>query len=128
VFNVMMAHTKLLLVAVGCSAFLTLVVGSAESAIPLRVLYVGHRPAEFEPVLKTHFAKVESTRREGFKPQSANDFDVVVLDWPQSDLARQERGGVSPLGKREEWSKPTVLVGSAGLNLAVAWKVNGGFG
>ncbi len=127
-FNVMMAHTKLLLVAVGCSAFLTLVVGSAESAIPLRVLYVGHRPAEFEPVLKTHFAKVESTRREGFKPQSANDFDVVVLDWPQSDLARQERGGVSPLGKREEWSKPTVLVGSAGLNLAVAWKVNGGFG
>ena len=127
-FNMMMARTKLLLAAVGCSAFLTLVLRSAESPLPLRVLYVGHRPAEFEPVLKTHFAKVESTRREGFKPQYANDFDVVVLDWPQSDLARLERVGVSPLGKREEWSKPTVLLGSAGLNLAVTWKVNGGSG
>ncbi|HMC28546.1 MAG TPA: hypothetical protein VKM56_12210 [Verrucomicrobiae bacterium] len=124
----MMARTKLLLAAVGCSAFLASFLCSGESTLPLRVLYVGHRPAEFEPVLKTHFAKVESTRREGFKPQYANDFDVVVLDWPQSDLARLERGGVSPLGKRQEWSKPTVLLGSAGLNLAVAWKVNGGSG
>ena len=127
-FKMVMARTKLLLAAVGCSAFLTLVVRSAESTLPLRVLYVGHRPAEFEPVLKTHFAKAESTRREGFKPQSANDFDVVLLDWPQSDLARLERGDVSPLGKREEWSKPTVLLGSAGLNLAIAWKVTGGSG
>ena len=34
----------------------------------------------------------------------------------------------SPLGKREAWHKPTVLLGSAGLNLAVAWKLKGGSG
>ena len=34
----------------------------------------------------------------------------------------------SPLGRRDEWEKPTVLLGSAGLNLAVAWKLKGGSG
>ena len=52
----------------------------------------------------------------------------MLLDWPQSDLERQQRVGTSPLGKRDEWAKPTVLLGSAGLNLAVAWKVYGGSG
>ena len=124
----MMARTKLLLAAVGCSAFLTLVARPSESPLSLRVLYVGHRSMEFEPFLKGHFARVESTPRESFQPQSAKDFDVVLLDWPQSDLARQQRIGTSPLGRREDWSKPTVLLGSAGLNLAVTWKVKGGCG
>jgi hypothetical protein len=78
--------------------------------------------------LKGHFTKVESAPREGFRPQSANDFDVVLLDWPQSDLVREQRAGTCPLGKREDWAKPTVLLGSAGLNLAVAWKIYGGSG
>ena len=124
----MMTRTKILLAVFGCFSCLTWVACPSEAPISLRVLYVGHRTPEFEHCLKAHFAKVESTRREGFKPQYANDFDVVVLDWPQSDLARLERVGVSPLGKREEWSKPTVLLGSAGLNLAVVWKVEGGSG
>jgi len=128
VFKKMMTRTKLLLAFVGCFSFLTLVARASESPISLRVLYVGHRPAEFEPCLKTHFAKVGSTPRESFQPKSAKDFDVVLLDWPQSDLVRQQRDGASPLGKREEWSKPTVLLGSAGLNLAVVWKVKGGSG
>ncbi len=34
----------------------------------------------------------------------------------------------SPLGRREDWEKPTVLLGSTGLNLAVAWKLKGGSG
>ena len=34
----------------------------------------------------------------------------------------------TPLGLRDEWEKPTVLLGSAGLNLAVAWKLKGGSG
>ena len=34
----------------------------------------------------------------------------------------------SPLGRRDEWEKPTVLLGSAGLHLAVAWKLKGGSG
>jgi hypothetical protein len=128
VLKMMMARTNLLLAALGCSAFLTLDARPSESLLSQRVLYIGHRSAEFEPFLKAHFAKVESTPREGFQPQSAKDFDVVLLDWPQSDLARQQRIGTCPLGKREEWAKPTVLLGSAGLNLAVGWKVYGGFG
>ena len=124
----MMTRTKILLAVFGCFSCLTWVARPSEAPISLRVLYVGHRPAEFEPVLKTHFAKVESTPRESFKPRSAKDFDVVLLDWPQSDLDRQQRVDASPLGKREEWAKPTVLLGSAGLNLAVAWKIKGGFG
>ena len=128
VLKMMMGRTKILLAAVGCSALLTLDARPSESALSLRVLYIGHRPSEFEPFLKGHFAKVESTPRESFQPQSAKDFDVVLLDWPQSDLERQQRVGTSPLGKRDEWAKPTVLLGSAGLNLAVAWKVYGGSG
>ena len=123
-----MTQAKLVLVAAGCFSFLTLEAWPSESPVSLRVLYVGHRPAEFEPHLKPHFAKVESVAREGFQPQSARNFDVVLLDWPQSDEVRKLRNGTSPLGKREEWSKPTVLLGSAGLNLAVAWKVIGGSG
>jgi hypothetical protein len=34
----------------------------------------------------------------------------------------------APLGTREDWKKPTVLLGSAGLNLAVSWKLKGGSG
>src|SRR6185436_8371345 len=50
------------------------------------------------------------------------------LDWPQSELSREARIQGAPLGKREEWARPTVLLGSAGLNLAVAWKLKGGSG
>lgn len=94
-----------------------------------KVLYVGHRGAEFESVLKLHFARVESMSRDAFTPAQAAEFDVVLLDWPQGGSAREERNsGVSPLGKREEWTQPTVLLGSAGLNLAVAWELKGGSG
>jgi len=126
--NMMVARTKLLLVALGCFALLTLEARASETSIPLRVLYIGHRSADFAPFLKGHFAKVESTSRENFQPQSAKDYHVVLLDWPQGEIARQQRVGTSPLGKREDWAKPTLLLGSAGLNLAVAWKINGGSG
>ena len=33
-----------------------------------------------------------------------------------------------PLGSREAWDRPTVLLGSAGLNMAIAWKMQGGSG
>ena len=102
---------------------------SAQSTLPQRVLYVGHRGAEFKPLLKRHFAKTQTVPREAFKPAQAKDYDVVLLDWPQSEEARADRLGKScPLGRREEWSKPTVLLGSAGLNLAVVWKLKGGSG
>lgn len=96
--------------------------------MPLKVLYVGHRAGEFVPLLQAHFTKVESVVREQFKPGQADDFDVVLLDWPQSHAMRGAWLDGSPLGKRGEWKKPTVLLGSAGLNLAVAWKLHGGSG
>src|SRR5262245_20103636 len=97
--------------------------------LPQRVLYVGHRAEEFTPLLKKHFTKVDSVSLVAFKPDQANDFDVVVLDWRQSHKNGHDSWdeGV-PLGKREDWRKPTVLLGSAGLNLAVAWKLKGGSG
>ena len=124
----MKAQIKLLLAAVGCFAFLIVNAHPAESPLPLHVLYIGHRASEFVPFLSPHFAKVESTPREGFQPQAAKGFDVVLLDWPQSEVARQEILGPGPLNRREEWSKPTVLLGSARLNLAVVWKVKAGAG
>jgi hypothetical protein len=52
----------------------------------------------------------------------------VLLDWPQSGTMRGNWLDGAPLGNREDWDKPTVLLGSAGLNLAVVWKLKGGSG
>lgn len=98
----------------------------------LKVLYIGDpgsaRAQAFETFLRTHVSQIKISARDRFDPATAARFDVVLLDWPQSDLARQDRPNRSPLGARENWSKPTILLGSAGLNLAVAWKVRGGSG
>jgi hypothetical protein len=97
--------------------------------LPQRVIYIGERASEFEPFLKQHFAKVLVVTRKAFEAAPARDFDVALLDWPQGEEERQTRvAGQSPLGQREAWGKPTVLLGSAGLNLAVAWKLKGGSG
>ena len=101
---------------------------AGEATLPQRVLYVGHRGGDFEPFLKRHFNQAQIVSRNEFKPSAAKDFDVVLLDWPQSEEARASRSGKSPLGMREEWVTPTVLLGSAGLNLAVVWKLKGGSG
>jgi len=99
---------------------------------PLRVAYVGQpgtpRADAFAAFLREHFDAVDVCKR-GDDPAPLQDHDVVLLDWPQGDDARAERqAGGSPLGKREDWHTPTVLLGSAGLNLAGAWSVRGGFG
>lgn len=96
--------------------------------LPQRVLYIGHRPDEFRPFLTNYFAVVETVPLKDFKPSRAKDFDVVLLDWPQSGTTRGAWLDGSPLGNRDDWHKPTVLLGSAGLNLAVAWKLKGGSG
>jgi hypothetical protein len=96
--------------------------------LPQQVLYIGHRANEFEPFLKQHFAGVKCVSREDFRPVQAKDFDVVLLDWPQVITTHFESYRHCPLGERAEWNKPTVLLGSAGLNLAVAWKLKGGAG
>jgi hypothetical protein len=99
----------------------------------LKVMYVGDpdtpRATHFAGFLKHNVGRIEVTARDKFKPSQADEFDVVLLDWPQSDSARDDRKTArSPLGNRDAWSKPTVLLGSAGLNLAVVWKVRGGSG
>src|SRR5262245_7751040 len=98
----------------------------------LTVLYIGDigtsRAQHFTGFLGKNVGRVEAVSRKDFRPADAADFDVVLLDWPQSESAREERQGRSPLGDRATWSKPTVLLGSAGLNLAVVWKVRGGSG
>lgn len=98
----------------------------------LKVLYIGEpdtpRAKHFTGFLAKNVAQVETASRKEFKPADAEAFDVVLLDWPQSQDAREERKGRSPLGDRAAWNKPTVLLGSAGLNVAVVWKVRGGSG
>jgi hypothetical protein len=105
---------------------------AASTLERLNVLYLGEpgssRANDFEPFLREHVGQLQILPRDAFRPAQAEPFDVVVLDWPQSDRARKEREGRGPLGDRAGWTKPTVLLGSAGLNLAVVWKARGGAG
>ena len=118
----------------GIAAALLALTGGARAADleKLKVLYIGEpgtpRAQHFTGFVGKNVAKVETASRKDFKPADADEFDVVLLDWPQSQIAREERAARSPLGGRAAWSKPTVLLGSAGLNLAVVWKVRGGSG
>lgn len=121
---------------------LALTMSSARPAekYNLKVLYVGKadspRAREYVQFLEMHFIRATSASREGFDPAAAADVDVVLLDWPQEPViydARNPQGtgpaGVSvPLGARESWVKPTVLLGSAGERIAAPWKLSGGYG
>src|SRR5262249_46654643 len=93
---------------------------AAGPVLPLRVLYLGNarspRAADYEAFLKWHFRQVTVAEREGFDPAAAKDADVVLLDWSQRDT--DVRKAKSPFGKPEDWHKPTVLLGSAGLLLS----------
>jgi hypothetical protein len=101
----------------------------ADELANLKVLYVGtERASDYVNFLTGKVARIDSMMQSKFKPQDAVPFDVVLLDWPQSQENREMRQLVSPLGARNDWNKPTVLLGSAGLNLAVAWKLKGGIG
>ena len=100
----------------------------ADELAPLKVVYVGERGSDFADFLKGKVGAIQTVPRSEFQPKDAASFDVVLLDWPQSEETREMRKLVSPLGTRQDWAKPTVLLGSAGLNLAVAWKLKGGSG
>lgn len=103
----------------------------------LKVLYIGDHSTErghaFALFLRSHTGTLQAVARDTFKPGDATSFDVVVLDWPQN-ISRFTGNKVEwirptpPLGDRATWTKPTVLLGSAGLNLAAAWEVQGGVG
>ena len=102
---------------------------SAKELRELKVLYVGsERASAYVGFLSGNVAQIEAKSRKSFEVRDAAGFDVVLLDWPQGEETRDMRTLKSPLGRRDEWEKPTVLLGSAGLNLAVAWKLKGGSG
>lgn len=104
--------------------------GASGSPVSLHLLYVGSakssRGEAFAAFLKRHFAGAKVADRQGFDPAAARDADVVLFDWSQSDgdLAKTP----VPLGRFEDWSKPTVLLNSAGLLVAGRWQVIGGAG
>jgi hypothetical protein len=99
----------------------------------LKLLYVGEpansmRARQIAGFLHDKVSEVKAVERRVFTPRQADGFDVVLLDWPQSGNTEAERQKGSPLGPRSGWHKPTVLLGSAGLNMAIVWKVRGGSG
>ena len=113
---------------------------AAHNAAPrLRVAFVGapdtDRGRAFTQLLEQRFGTVQAFDRDGCEPARLQEHDVVVLDWPQGEglgkwFQAPDKGGErrAPLGPREQWRTPVVLIGSAGLNLAASWAVAGGFG
>jgi hypothetical protein len=103
---------------------------AGELKLPLHVLYVGNskspRASEFAGFLKQRCARVTLADRAGFDASRAKEAAVVLLDWSQSETKVEE--AQSPLGRIEDWSKPTVLLGSAGLLMAGRWQIIGGAG
>jgi hypothetical protein len=104
----------------------------AKDLKSLKVLYVGDpdtpRGKSIEELIRPSVSEYAAAKRDTFEPKSAAAYDVVVLDWPQDSANFRIPNFAAPLGKREDWGRPTVLLGSAGLNLAVAWQVRGGSG
>jgi len=104
-------------------------VTAANDRIPLKVLYLGNeeqRRSDFGEFLQNTFVESDAIPHAAFDPESASDFDVVILDWSQREA--NSENAVSPLGDREAWSTPTVLLGSAGHLMAAPWEVAGGSG
>ncbi len=103
----------------------------------LRVAFVGdlqgERGADFVAFLKKHYARVDAVERSTCTPERLRLADVVVLDWPQAEgvmawLDDKKAERRVPLGELARWDRPTVLIGSAGLNLAAAWSLPGSQG
>jgi len=114
-----------------CFSLLGLVARGAEK-VPLDVLYIGEVSSErgraFKDFLEQHFQSVRTAPIIESDSVDAGDVDVVLLDWAQNGTDFGMPKSTSPLGKREQWSKPTVLMNSAGLLMAMRWNLIGGGG
>lgn len=91
------------------------------------------RQQAFVDFLSARFAKVSHVEVAGLDAQALAGVDVVLLDWDQQAGVMKWFGDdavvpASPLGARADWRTPTVLLGSAGLNVAATWNVRGGSG
>jgi hypothetical protein len=111
--------------------FVTAAAAQGRQPLPLRVLYLGNegspRAQSYLAFLREHFSEARAAARDaGADPGHA---DVVLLDWAQSDVDLQAMASIrSPLGPRQAWATPTVLLGSAGLLLAGPWELIGSYG
>jgi len=117
-------------------AFGLLAALAAPDRHPLRVLVLckakDARGEEFAAFLRERFATVTTADLDQFDRALLGQTDVVLVDWQQGDglmkWMDKKTPVVSPLGARADWTVPTVLIGSAGLNVAASWGVKGGFG
>jgi hypothetical protein len=80
----------------------------------------------FAQFLSEKFVSCKTAQRDDFDSELLDGMDVVLLDWSQSE--RGSREYESPIGPLEKWTKPTVLLGSAGLLVAKPWNVIGAAG
>lgn len=114
---------------------LALLVPCAAAQTTLKVVFIAdtkerarpERAQAFEAFLSERFTKVKVKDHASFDPKDARWADVVVLDWHQGGNTLFTRPP-SPIGRRAKWNRPIVLIGSAGLNLAMSWDVFGGSG
>ncbi len=117
-------------VAVALTTFVSSQAVASGVSFPRRVLFVGApdspRTTSFVELLKKYFTEVRVADRKTFDPSSADDADVVLLDWSQSEA--NFPNDPSPFGDRKAWKRPTVFLGSAGLLVAKQWRVIGGSG
>jgi len=129
----MRARTAPVVAFLASLAFLAALAAQEPAKNPQRLAFLGEpdsaRTKAYTDFLQQRFASVTTFDRDDADLAKVREADVVVLDWCQSAAAHKQRAARwSPLGKREAWDKPTVLLGSAGLNLAGAWQVRGSFG
>jgi hypothetical protein len=80
--------------------------------------------------LREQFARVDPVELGTCTPEQLRTADVAVLDWPKEQGALHWIGDMrvpplAPLGELARWDRPTVLIGSAGLNFAAAWNLPG---
>ena len=101
---------------------------------PLHVAFVGdlqtERGKDFVAFLQKQFARVDTFERADCTPERLRTADVVVLDWQQQDgllhwFDHRDEPRHNPLGELLRWDRPTVLIGSAGLNVAADWGLPG---
>lgn len=121
-----------------CLTWNAVVFSDDPPKLPLRVLYLARdndeaREEAFTEFLTANFVQSSVVKRSDFQPETADQFDVVLLDWSQSEVVRPAdfnapRDYPSPLGERADWTVPTVLLGSAGQILAGPWETIGGAG
>jgi len=93
--------------------------------IELRILYAGHagsgREKEFVDFLGQHFKAVQAVELLSFKPDQAEGFDVVLMDYDGD--AFKTRFPAIP----KTYTRPTVTLGKAGSMICSQMRLKTGY-